>query len=454
MNLDKNVSGFFEFGKEKVEDDWEDLFQKFLNLKMKTKLKENELILRVEELEEQNKILENSLRKVEKENKILKIRNSQLENSVGNIKIKVEKKEEQKKEKEKTQKEEESKKINDIFDNFKINDLLIELDKKKSQFYSSCSSIDFPEETSTKKNKINFHLDSIRDFCLLNYKNEKYIISVSEDCLINLYNIKKKKKKFLRSHLGPIFKITNCYTNNFFLTGGCEGIIKKWDMENLLKKNEMYFPKDYFFFNDCITNLEIHPFNNNLVLGSSSDCVNKIFDLKNNEEVFFFEDNYNLSFFNKFEMEKILLAFANKPVFCDFDLEKNVSKEIFLYEIENDFEDQIVSLDFNFEKNLLIFGLDQGNIFILDKLNKEILINFDTEENITCVKTDDNYVYISGHQGLKVFDIRKKGILKSFEIGENKFDENLTHIEIDILEDILYVSSVDGNIYTNKNYLI
>ena len=454
MDLDGNVLSCLNVDKDD-EDDWEGLFQKFLNLKMKTKLKENELFLKIEELEEKNKLMENSLYKIEKENKVLKIRNAQLENSIGDENFKIENLQKKIKSENKIEKnkKEENNKINEIFDNFKINDLLLELDKKKSQFYSSCSSIDFHEETESKKKKINSHLDSIRDFCLMEYQNEKYIISVSEDCLVNLYNIKNKKQKFLRSHLGPIFKINNCYTNDFFLTGGCEGIIKKWDLQDLLNKNEIYIPKDYFFFDDCITSLEIHPFNNNLVLSSSADCVNKIFDLKKNKEIFFLKENYNQSIFNKFEMEKILLTVANKPIFSDFNLKKNFSKEICL--IENwDYENQISSIDFNFQKNLIIFGLDLGNIIILDKLNKEILIDFDCKDSITCVKTDDNFVYVSSENGLKVFDIRKKGILKSFEIGDKKFDENLTHIEIDLLEDILYVSSVDGNIYTHKNYLI
>lgn len=70
----------------------------------------------------------------------------------------------------------------------------------------------------------------MRDLCFLNDK--QYLVSVSEDSTMKIWNIEKAREKIdcittIREHSGPIF--TAVEGEGYLFTGGMEGIIRCWN---------------------------------------------------------------------------------------------------------------------------------------------------------------------------------------------------------------------------------
>ena len=95
-----------------------------------------------------------------------------------------------------------------------------------------------------KKLSLLSHLDSVRDLVYLS--KESILVSVSEDCLVKLWNIESIIKQpseettpyyNLRGHTDPIF--TACYTDsskgNFICTAGSKGTVHIWSVPKASK---------------------------------------------------------------------------------------------------------------------------------------------------------------------------------------------------------------------------
>ena len=116
--------------------------------------------------------------------------------------------------------------------------------------FNETTSIPIPREkqSSAKDYKLKEsqvligHLDAVRKLDFL--PNYKCIVSVSEDCLIKLWDYKNSLQSLctLRGHTGPLFSLAVNPANSMFFTSGIEGIIKVWRLpDNFFQRTETDF---------------------------------------------------------------------------------------------------------------------------------------------------------------------------------------------------------------------
>ena len=130
------------------------------------------------------------------------------------------------------------------------------------------------------------HFDVVRK---LNYiSKSNYLVSISEDCLINIWatnkinfnsNINDLEPSYcFRGHTGPLFALET--KDDIIYTAGCEGVVKVWkipskvipifsDSDILLNCNIALFQKS----EEIIWDLKHHPSSNLLLSLASDGCI-------------------------------------------------------------------------------------------------------------------------------------------------------------------------------------
>jgi len=163
---------------------------------------------------------------------------------------------------------------NNLFIDFELNkpelEALIKKDIEQKFLENDINSINIKDDPKEKKNlsftkyaELNSHFDEVRKLSYI--ENMNCLISVSEDCLIKVWDLNNIMYNSqneditpylnLRGHTGPLFCVEHG-KDNLIYTGGNEGLIRIW---NILPSTEI----NSYSSNDEIINLNLGYFQNN-----------------------------------------------------------------------------------------------------------------------------------------------------------------------------------------------
>jgi len=163
---------------------------------------------------------------------------------------------------------------NNLFIDFELNkpelEALIKKDIEQKFLENDINNINIKEDPKEKKNlsfikyvELNSHFDEVRKLSYL--ENMNCLISVSEDCLIKVWDLNNIMYNSqneditpylnLRGHTGPLFCVEHG-KDNLVYTGGNEGLIRIW---NILPPTEI----NSYSSNDELINLNLGYFQNN-----------------------------------------------------------------------------------------------------------------------------------------------------------------------------------------------
>ena len=163
---------------------------------------------------------------------------------------------------------------NNLFIDFELNkpelEALIKKDIEQKFLENDINSINIKDDPKEKKNlsftkyaELNSHFDEVRKLSYI--ENINCLISVSEDCLIKVWDLNNIMYNSqneditpylnLRGHTGPLFCVEHG-KDNLIYSGGNEGLIRIW---NILPSTEI----NSYSSNDEIINLNLGYFQNN-----------------------------------------------------------------------------------------------------------------------------------------------------------------------------------------------
>lgn len=163
---------------------------------------------------------------------------------------------------------------NNLFIDFELNkpelEALIKKDIEQKFLENDINSINIKEDPNEKKNlsftkyaELNSHFDEVRKLSYI--ENMNCLISVSEDCLIKIWDLNNIMYNSqneditpylnLRGHTGPLFCVEHG-KDNLIYSGGNEGLIRIW---NILPPTEI----NSYSSNDELINLNLGYFQNN-----------------------------------------------------------------------------------------------------------------------------------------------------------------------------------------------
>ena len=163
---------------------------------------------------------------------------------------------------------------NNLFIDFELNkpelEALIKKDIEQKFLENDINSINIKEDPNEKKNlsftkyaELNSHFDEVRKLSYI--ENMNCLISVSEDCLIKVWDLNNIMYNSqneditpylnLRGHTGPLFCVEHG-KDNLIYSGGNEGLIRIW---NILPPTEI----NSYSSNDELINLNLGYFQNN-----------------------------------------------------------------------------------------------------------------------------------------------------------------------------------------------
>jgi striatin 1/3/4 len=163
---------------------------------------------------------------------------------------------------------------NNLFIDFELNkpelEALIKKDIEQKFLENDINSINIKEDPKEKKNlsftkyaELNSHFDEVRKLSYI--ENMNCLISVSEDCLIKVWDLNNFMYNSqneditpylnLRGHTGPLFCVEHG-KDNLIYSGGNEGLIRIW---NILPPTEI----NSYSSNEELINLNLGYFQNN-----------------------------------------------------------------------------------------------------------------------------------------------------------------------------------------------
>lgn len=405
------------------------------------------------------------------------------------------------------------------FSNFEIDEILQNLEdfKAKSFFlnFKNENNLSILQKESNnlvfsqKIDQVSLHFDVIRDFRLIETMKEKVIFSVSDDCQFIRYSSKtlnidgkndetefenaykkslskedenlnscqkleniqkvleksynKNKSEILRvrEHLGPIFALDYNSSTNQLATGGTEGIVRLFNVEDFStkssqssssnKQEKVRLVKEMKITDENIWSVQFNKCFQQILMTVSSDDQCKVFSIHSFEQEIDQKTSIqgNLSFgrFSDFNAKEIFLADSLSCKVHSFDL----MKEDIFFKKQFDSEGIITCFDFDMSRNSMVFGSSKGELFFEDfRTNNSNIGVFNSDDCLSFVRFfDSNRILFGGSSPyLHLFDIRKMQVFFKIKVGSSKFGENLTNVQIGQVYRGIMVSASDGNIYS------
>ena len=321
--------------------------------------------------------------------------------------------------------------------------------------------------SSTNTKLIN-HLDSVRDLYFCDDKN--VLVSVSEDCLVNVWDIKaimfhSQKVIYqplitLRDHFAPLFTVSGYTTNtqqNYVFAAGSEGIIKVWEIPhdlrvfnyNLKSSSSQVAWKAH---SEPIWELNHHKIKP-LMISSSPDGVKlwhtidnsdfqKLipgkmltrFAYRNSKELF---PDRPTSVCWSYPSDNIIVGFASTANICIFDIETGTNLEKLTFDKNNTASSlclQPNKVIFSKNCNMIISGNEDQTIRQFDfKSNRLINTIIGHTDGVTglCLNSDESLIVSSSHDGsMRVWDMRNFKCHQELSLGLKKFDESINNVAI------------------------
>lgn len=105
--------------------------------------------------------------------------------------------------------------------------------RPKADTFAHMETRESPKYSLAKKVSLLSHMDSVRGLTYLD--QDQILVSVSEDCLIKLWDIKDTTDPYftIRGHIDPIFAVCQSFApgkDKFIFTAGSEGQVHAWEI--------------------------------------------------------------------------------------------------------------------------------------------------------------------------------------------------------------------------------
>jgi striatin 1/3/4 len=281
---------------------------------------------------------------------------------------------------------------NNLFIDFELNkpelEALIKKDIEQKFLENDINSINIKEDPNEKKNlsftkyaELNSHFDEVRKLSYI--ENMNCLISVSEDCLIKVWDLNNIMYNSqneditpylnLRGHTGPLFCVEHG-KDNLIYSGGNEGLIRIW---NILPPTEI----NSYSSNDELINLNLGYFQNNEENEMYWDLKhhpkeNILVSLSSYANITFWETTSAEEFVQSFNQGKSKWSKSNKykkscykndenaiPICCEF-MKQNNDKLVIGFN-----DDTLSLLDIN--KNTFISHYNLFNYNYYKKINNK-----------------------------------------------------------------------------------
>lgn len=445
---------------------WRDLLVYVTSLKDKVELKEAELELKIEMLQEdlgllkkKNAVYKKYIEKVVDKNakliEIIKLNGIEVDESNRISSIPLTKTDDL------TLIEEEVKalenlsrdkaKLKNIVQQFDVKDLIKDLGLynelgKTTHLKAKRTSY---EVESNQDELIALHLDSITGLRTFDLDHVLFCLSVSEDCVAMLSDVKRNMRYYMRGHMGPLYSCEIDTLNERIITAGSEGIVKIWNIKSVLDSKSTFV--DYQIHEDIIWGIELID-KNGTVMTVSADGKDILWkpDQNGGHDVLYKKDCVNFSHdiirTYKSPEDGIILSRNNDTVIDLFDVDRLDFKDIIKLDQTAIY---INAIDTIIGGDQLLVGCENTGVMIVDPKSKNKVTNtirFNLPVlDLKCV-SEKYFIASDTSNTVKLFDLRKMSSVETYTTGASVVKQGINCLNFDPKGEV-FAGGLDGCLF-------